>query len=130
MVILSGNMGKDPDIKYMDNGKPKASFTFATNETYTDKDGNRQTRTEWHNIVAWGKVAELIEKYVRKGDKLLIQGKIQYRSWDDRDGNKKYITEIIAEEIQLLSPPPGNKSAPEYAASVVNNQAANSDLPF
>lgn len=129
MVHLCGNLGKDPEVRYMDNGKAKATFTFATNETFTDKDGVKQTRTEWHNIVAWNKTAEILEKYVRKGDKLLLQGHIQYRTWDDKDGNKKHITEIVIEEMQLLSPPPG-KSAPEYAASVINNQAAKDDLPF
>ena len=101
LCILIGNVGKDPDIRHFENNV-KASFTLATSETDTPKGGEKVTQTEWHNIVAWGKLAEIIEKYVKKGQSLYVEGKINYRSYDDRDGNKKYITEINASSIQML----------------------------
>jgi single-strand DNA-binding protein len=100
-VILVGNVGKDPEIRRFENNI-KASFSLATSETYTPKGGDKVTQTEWHNIVAWRRLAELAENYIRKGSQILIEGKIRYRSYDDRDGNKKYIVEIEADTIQLL----------------------------
>ncbi len=100
-VILVGNVGKDPEIRRFENNI-KASFSLATSETYTPKGGDKVTQTEWHNIVAWRRLAELAENYIRKGSQLLIEGKLRYRSYDDRDGNKKYIVEVEADVIQLL----------------------------
>jgi len=100
-VILVGNVGKDPEIRRFENNI-KASFSLATSETYTPKGGDKVTQTEWHNVVAWRRLAELAENYIRKGSQILIEGKIRYRSYDDRDGNKKYIVEIEADTIQLL----------------------------
>ena len=100
-VILVGNVGKDPEIRRFENNI-KASFSLATSETYTPKGGDKVTQTEWHNIVAWRRLAELAENYIRKGSQLLIEGKLRYRSYDDRDGNKKYIVEVEADTIQLL----------------------------
>ena len=100
-VILVGNVGKDPEIRRFENNI-KASFSLATSETYTPKGGDKVTQTEWHNIVAWRRLAELAENYIRKGSQILVEGKIRYRSYDDRDGNKKYIVEIEADVIQLL----------------------------
>lgn len=100
-VILVGNVGKDPEIRRFENNI-KASFSLATSETYTPKGGDKVTQTEWHNIVAWRRLAELSENYIRKGSQILVEGKIRYRSYDDRDGNKKYIVEIEADVIQLL----------------------------
>lgn len=100
-AFLIGNVGKDPEIKRFDNGT-KASFSLATSETYTPKGGEKVTQTEWHSIIAWGKLADIVERYVKKGQPLFVEGKITYRSYDDRDGNKKYITEINASNIQML----------------------------
>ncbi|HZM13998.1 MAG TPA: single-stranded DNA-binding protein [Bacteroidales bacterium] len=100
-VILVGNVGKDPEIRRFENNI-KASFSLATSETYTPKGGDKVTQTEWHNVVAWRRLAELAENYIRKGSQILVEGKIRYRSYDDRDGNKKYIVEIEADTIQLL----------------------------
>ncbi|MCK7539289.1 MAG: single-stranded DNA-binding protein [Marinilabiliales bacterium] len=100
-VILVGNVGKDPEIRRFENNI-KASFSLATSETYTPKGGDKVTQTEWHNIVAWRRLAELAENYIRKGSQILIEGKLRYRSYDDRDGNKKYIVEVEADVIQLL----------------------------
>jgi single-strand DNA-binding protein len=103
-VILLGNVGKDPEIKYTPSGTAVAHFSIATGERFKDKDGQFQERTEWHNIVAWDKLAEIIGNYVKKGSKLYLEGRIQTRSWDDKQtGEKKYRTEIIANDISLLS---------------------------
>jgi single-strand DNA-binding protein len=100
-VILVGNVGKDPEIRRFENNI-KASFSLATSETYTPKGGDKVTQTEWHNVVAWRRLAELAENYIRKGSQILVEGKLRYRSYDDKDGNKKYIVEVEAETIQLL----------------------------
>lgn len=101
-VILIGNVGKDPEIRHMENGTIKATFPLATTETYRDRDGQRIEQTEWHNVVLWRGLAELAEKYIRKGKQLFIEGKLRTRSWEDRDGNKRYTTEIVADNITLL----------------------------
>lgn len=108
-VILVGNVGKDPEIRRFENNI-KASFSLATSETYTPKGGDKVTQTEWHNIVAWRRLAELAENYIRKGSQILIEGKLRYRSYDDRDGNKKYIVEVEADVIQLLGRKPDSQS--------------------
>jgi single-strand DNA-binding protein len=103
-VILLGNVGKDPEIKYTPSGTAVANFSIATGERYKDKEGQFQERTEWHNIVAWDKLAEIIGNYVKKGSKLYLEGRLQTRSWDDKQtGEKKYRTEIVATDISLLS---------------------------
>jgi len=104
-VILIGNLGKDPELRYTPGGQPVASFSLATTERWSDKNGQRQDRTEWHNIVVWGKLAELANQYLKKGRSAYIEGRITNRSWDDRDGNKKYRTEIVANQIQFLGGP-------------------------
>lgn len=101
-VILVGNLGKDPEVHYIEQGVAVARFPFATSETYRSKDGERITTTEWHNVVLWRGLAEVAEKYVKKGSQLYIEGRIKTRSYDDRDGNKRYITEIIADTMQML----------------------------
>lgn len=102
-VILVGNVGKDPEVRFFDNNVSKASFPFATSEKYKNKNGETVTNTEWHNIVAWRGLAQTIEKYVKKGTLLYIEGKITYRSFDGNDGQKKYFTEILADSIKILS---------------------------
>src|SRR5690349_18783720 len=103
-VILIGNLGKDPEIKYTPSGVPVAKFSLATNERYKDKGGEWQERTEWHNIIAWQRLAEIVGEYVKKGSKLYIEGRLQTSSWDDKQtGEKKYRTEIVANDLVLLS---------------------------
>jgi len=101
-VILVGNVGKDPDVRHLDSGVTVSSFPFATSETYRNKESQKVTNTEWHNIVVWRGLAEIVEKYVKKGDPLYLEGKIRTRSYDDKDGVKKYITEIVADNMQML----------------------------
>jgi len=108
-VILVGNLGKDPEIKYFENGVPKASFSLATSETYTTKSGEKVDSVEWHNIVMWRGLAEVAEKYLKKGDGIYLEGKIRNRSWDDADGNKKYITEIEVANMVML----GRRNTPD-----------------
>ena len=121
-AILIGNLGKDPELRYTPGGQPTASFSLATTDRWTDKNGQKQERTEWHNIVAWGKLAELVNQYLKKGRSAYVEGRIATRSWDDRDGNKKYRTEIVANQIQFLGGGPGQSGgdavhdAPEPAS--------------
>ena len=100
-VILMGNVGKDPEVRHMDNNLAVARFPLATSE-YWSKDGNRTEHTEWHNIVMWRGLAEVAEKYVRKGSTIYIEGRIRSRSFDDKDGNKRYWTEIVADTMNLV----------------------------
>ena len=108
-VILVGNVGKDPEIRRFENNT-KASFSLATSETYTPRGGDRVTQTEWHNIVAWRRLAELAENYIRKGSQILVEGKLRYRSYDDREGIKRYIVEVEADVIQLLGRKPDSQN--------------------
>ena len=102
-VILIGNLGKDPEVKYTPNGMAVAKFSIATNERFKDKEGQWQDRTEWHNIVAWQRLAEICGEYLKKGRSVYVEGRLQTRSWDDKDsGQKKYMTEIVANDIVLL----------------------------
>lgn len=101
-VILVGRLGKDPELRYTPSGAAVATFSMATTERYSDRDGNRQEKTEWHNIVVWRQLAEICGKFLHKGRQVYIEGRIQTRSYDDRDGNKRYITEIVADQMQML----------------------------
>jgi single-strand DNA-binding protein len=101
-VILIGNLGADPEVRYTPSGQPVANFRIATSESWVDKQGQKQERTEWHRIVAWGKLAELCGQYLAKGRQVFVEGKLQTRQWDDRDGNKRFTTEIQAREITFL----------------------------
>lgn len=134
-VILVGNVGKDPEIKHLDKGVSVARFSLATSETYKDKDNKKVTNTEWHNIVLWRGLAEVAEKYVKKGSPLYIEGKIRSRTWDDKDGKKHYATEIVADTMQLL----GSKQSSDDNIPVTENmqnednhaiQSEEDDLPF
>jgi single-strand DNA-binding protein len=103
-VILIGNLGKDPEVKYTQGGMPVAKFSLATNERFKDKEGQWQDRTEWHNIVAFQRLAEIVGEYLKKGGKCFIEGSLRTSSWDDKEtGQKKYKTEIIANDLVLLS---------------------------
>ena len=101
-VQLIGNVGNDPEIKNLDGGKKLASLSIATNESYTNDKGERIEQTEWHRVTAWGKTAEIIEKYVTKGKEVAIEGKLSHRSYDDKNGEKRYITEVVVSGIQLF----------------------------
>ena len=102
-VQLIGNLGKDPEIINLESGKTLAKFSIATNESYKNAQGEKVTDTQWHNIVAWGKTAQIIEKYVTKGKEVAIEGKLATRSWEDKDGMKRYITEVVCSELLMLS---------------------------
>ncbi|GAA4289606.1 single-stranded DNA-binding protein [Aestuariibaculum suncheonense] len=101
-VQLIGNLGNDPEILNLESGKTLAKFTIATNESYTNNKGEKITDTQWHNLVAWGQTAKIIEKYVSKGKEIAIEGKLTSRSYDDKDGNKRYITEVVCNELLML----------------------------
>ena len=101
-AILVGNVGKDPEVRYLEGGASVASFSLATTEVYRNRNGEKVSQTEWHNIVAWRHLADLAEKYITKGRQLYIEGRITNRSWEDKEGNKRYTTEIVANTIQLL----------------------------
>ena len=101
-AILVGNLGSDPDIRYTPSGTAVANFSLATNEQWTNKDGEKTEKTEWHRIVAWGRLGEICGEYLKKGSQVYIEGRIQTRAWEDRDGNKRYTTEIIAQAMQML----------------------------
>jgi len=105
-VILIGNVGKDPEIRHISEGVSVCNLPIATSETYTNKNKEKVTQTEWHNVVLWNKLAEIAEKYVKKGSKLYIEGNLRTRSWEDSDGKKRYTTEIFARNMDLLSPRP------------------------
>ena len=101
-VQLIGNVGQEPEIKTFDVGKKVANITIATNEYYTNDKGEKVEDTQWHRVSAWGKVADIIEKYVTKGKEIAVEGKLTHRSYDDKEGNKRYITEVVANDILLL----------------------------
>ena len=104
-AAIIGNVGKDPEVRHTQSGTAVANLSVATSETWFDKaKGEKQEKTEWHRVVAWGKLAEVVEKYVKKGRQIYIQGRIETRAWEDNSGNKKYTTEIVAKEILLLGP--------------------------
>jgi len=101
-VLLIGNLGSDPEIRHTPSGAAVANFRLATNEVFNDRSGNRQTRTEWHRIVAWSKLAEICGQYLRKGRQVYIEGRIQSRQWDDQQGQRRYTTEIVATNMIML----------------------------
>ena len=103
-AILVGRLGRDPEVRYTTSGTPVANFSLATDEFWNDQSGERQRRTEWHRIVVWSRLAEICQKYLRKGSLIYIEGRIQTREWDDRDGNRRRTTEIVAREMKMLGP--------------------------
>jgi len=142
-AILVGYVGNDPEVKYLDSGTPVANFRLATSENYTNKSGEKVTQTEWHNIVLWRALAEVAEKYVKKGTQVYIEGRIRTRSWDDRDGNKRYTTEIVADSMQLLgrkgetgfTAPPSKENVTEQPSESISGSLSSDpdgadDLPF
>jgi single-strand DNA-binding protein len=135
-VILVGNLGGDPELRQTPSGTSVATFTLATNEAWTDRDGQKQERTEWHRIVAWAKLAEICGQYLRKGRQVYVEGRLTTRSWEDRQGNQRKTTEIIAQQMLMLggrgtdqseSPAEGGET-PDFAAETVKIE--DDDLPF
>jgi single-strand DNA-binding protein len=124
-VILVGNLGADPEMRYTPSGTAVANFRIATSETRTNKEGNKETKTEWHRIVTFGKLAEICGEYLAKGRQVYIEGRIQTRSWDDRDGNKRYTTEIVANTMQML----GSKESAAAGAGAPQGQAPDIEEP-
>lgn len=116
-VILVGNLGKDPEVRHLENGRAVANFSLATSETYKNKAGERVTNTEWHNIVLWTPLAEIAERFLKKGGQVYIEGKLTTRSWDDQEGNKRYTTEVVGRELTLLGKPEGGGGAPQQNAA-------------
>lgn len=140
-VILVGNLGKDPEVRHLDNGRAVANFSLATSETYKNKAGERVTNTEWHNVVLWTPLAEIAERFLKKGGQVYIEGKLTTRSWDDQEGNKRYTTEVVGRELTLLGKPEGGGGAPQQQSAPAANKPAESpvstipeddtdDLPF
>jgi single-strand DNA-binding protein len=145
-VILVGNLGRDPEIRSLPSGQPVASFSVATSRRFKDRDGQRQEQTEWHNVVCFGKQAEIAGQYLVKGKQVFIEGRIQTRSWDDKNtGEKKYRTEIICENFQMLGGGPGGgggrgggmgqgapdyDSEPSYGGGGGGGGGTDDDIPF
>lgn len=133
-AILIGNLGKDPEIRYTPSGQAVASFPLATTRRWRDKEGQQQEQTEWHNIVVWGRQAENAKEYLKKGRPVYIEGRIQTRNYEDKDGVKRYITEIVALTMQFLGGRPegatGERTAPPPSEEPPDVSAEDDDLPF
>ncbi len=130
-VILLGNLGKDPEVRYLDNGVAVANFSLATTESYKNKEGERVSQTEWHNIVLWRGLAEVAEKYLKKGSSVYIEGKIRTRKWEDKDGNTRYNTEILADNMTMLGGKPTSEGTPKPQNDAPDTSADKADdLPF
>lgn len=142
-VILIGNLGKDPEVRHLENGAVVANFPLATSESYTDRaTGQKIENTDWHDVVVWRGLAEVVEKYVRKGTKVYVEGKLKKRSWQDKEGNTRYTTEVVADELTILSRPTdereskpsapydstGTPPAPSRVDDILNKD--DDDLPF
>lgn len=125
-VILIGNLGKDPEVRYLDNVVAVANFSLATTENYKNKEGERVSQTEWHNIVLWRGLAEVAEKWLKKGSSVYVEGKIRTRKWEDKDGNTRYSTEILGDNMTML----GGKPPSENPIEVLRASDKKDDLPF
>ena len=123
-AILIGNLGRDPEVRSLPSGQAVANFSIATNRKYTDRDGNRQEQTEWHNIVCFGRQAEVAGQYLKRGEKVYIEGRLQTRSWDDREtGKKMYRTEIVVENFQMLGSRGGGGGGGDYGPSEYGDES-------
>lgn len=140
-VILVGNLGMDPEIKVMTSGAKMARLRIATSESYTDKNGERVTNTEWHTVILWRGLAEVAEKYLRKGSQIFVEGKLRTRSYDDQEGNTKYVTEVMGDNFTMLGSPRDGSEAPRPEATSTprgkadvspdtSNDESFDDLPF
>ena len=127
-VILIGNLGKDPDVRHLENGASVANFPIATSENYKDrKTGEKVSQTEWHNIVVWRGLADIAERFLKKGDKIYIEGKLRTRSWQDQEGNNRYTTEVIADNLTMLGKAHEN-SNPNPTTTVASDAKTNDDF--
>lgn len=130
-VILIGNVGKDPEVKHLDSGVSVARFSLATNENFTDKSGKKTTQTEWHNIVVWRGAADIVEKYVKSGMMLYIEGKIKSSTYEDKEHNKQHRTDIICETFRFLGSPQKKEAAQEPTDNAqIPSSEPTDDLPF
>ncbi len=131
-AILLGNLGKDPEIRRLDDGRAVANFSIATSESYKNKAGEKVTNTEWHNIVLWSPLAEIAENYLKKGSQVYIEGKISNRSYEDKEGVKKYISEVVGRDITLLGRAPEPQQQNDSSSTENDNPEAvqEDDLPF
>jgi single-strand DNA-binding protein len=134
-VMLIGNLGKDPEVRYTTSGQGVASFSIATTEKFKNKSGDMEERTEWHNVVLWGKLAEIAKDYLSKGKTVYIEGRLQTRKWQDKDGRDRYTTEIVGDKMQMLSPKGGGgggRSGSEPVAAYDDPVGYNQedDIPF
>lgn len=128
-VQLIGRLGKNPEVRYTSNGSAVANFSMATNETWTGKDGQKNERTEWHNIVAWNKLGEICGEYLTKGKQVYIEGRLTTRSWEDRDGKPRYTTEIVASNMIMLGGA-GKDSSASQEFSPKDSSSIEDDIPF
>lgn len=137
-VTIAGHLGKDPEVRYTGAGKAVASLSVATTEKWKDRDtGEQREKTEWHRVTVWGQPAEYIGKYARKGHALLVEGKLQTRKWQDRDGNDRYTTEIVASDVHILTPkgsdggqPQQRQSEPESSGGAGGSFDDDGEIPF
>ena len=148
-VILIGNLGNDPDVRYTSGGSPVANVSLATSETWRDKEtGDQQERTEWHRVVFFGRLAEIVSEYLRKGSKVYVEGRLQTRKWQDRDGNDRYTTEVVGNDVQMLDskggtqgfagkppqkPEPAGANTPPargHSATKDDGEFVDDDIPF
>lgn len=128
-AILIGNLGKDPEVRFTATGRAVARFSIATSDVWMDAEGNRQERTEWHNIIVWGKQGESCGQYLSKGRQVFVEGSIRTRSYDDKSGNKRYVTEIVAQRIRFLGGGGGTRLAPEADSGASDEMAAGTAIP-
>jgi len=128
-VILVGNLGKDPEVRFTNNGSAVARFPIATSEVWNDRDGNRQERTEWHNIIVWGKQGEHCGQYLAKGRQVYVEGSIRSRSYDDKSGNKRYVTEIVAQRVQFLGGGGGTRLAQQTDSAPADDTQSSGGQP-
>jgi single-strand DNA-binding protein len=134
-VTLVGNLGKDPELRYTSSGDAVATFSMATSESWKDAGGNTQERTQWHSIVAWKKLAEICSEYLKKGSKIFLEGRIQYRQYDDKNGVKRYVTEIVMDEMLMLDSKGAGGAAPAASSTPQTDDVPSApnqpdDLPF
>jgi single-strand DNA-binding protein len=135
-VILIGNLGQDPELRYTSAGVAVATFTLATNESWKDQDGNTQERTQWHNLVAWRKLAEICGEHLKKGSKIYVEGRLQYRTYDDKNGVKRYVTEVVLDQMMMLDSRSSNQASGASTSAATQAPAEEAgtdkadDLPF
>ncbi len=134
-VILVGHLGADPEMRYTGNGVPVANLRLATSESWKGKDGQKEERTEWHRVVVWSKLAELAGQYLTKGRQIYVEGRLQTRSWDDKDGNKRYTTEVVANNIQFLGSRDGAGTGKDMPPDLppppdMSGPGSDDDIPF